>query len=185
MCVGVCVGVGVGGVWVCKWVGWKVIKQPKSFSFLLLLLQMGQFKIAWLFHNGFHTKQRHFTLSSAPTHHFFFFKVSQGSSNWSLYEELCVFICSAISLTCMHVHKSLSNESKSFLKITELELRLVCMETGKGFVCKKVCSMYYGWEVTLLQVYNQRLTERISTVQCFAQQVWGIQTTEYCNQFTT
>jgi len=61
----------------------------------------------------------------------------------------------------MQVHKSLSNESKSFLKITELELQLVCMETGKGFVCKKVCSVYYGWKVTMLQVYNQRLTERI------------------------
>jgi len=29
------------------------------------------FKIVWLFHDGFHTKRQHFTLSSAPTHYFF------------------------------------------------------------------------------------------------------------------
>jgi len=35
---------------------------------------------------------------------------------------------------CTHVHKALSNKAKSLLKFAELEIRSVCMETGKLFV---------------------------------------------------
>ena len=68
-------------------------------SFVLLLL----------LRDGFHTKQQHFPLSSAPAHHFSFyrFEVSRGSSNHSL--KNYSFLCDAIFFfTCMHAHKSLS-----------------------------------------------------------------------------
>ena len=39
------------------------------------------------------------------------------------------FIYDTIFFTCTHVHKTLSNETYSLLKITEIEIRSVCMET--------------------------------------------------------
>jgi len=45
--------------------------QTAKTFFFLLLLQTGWFKFAWLFHDGFRTKQQHFSLSSAPAHRFF------------------------------------------------------------------------------------------------------------------
>ena len=55
------------------------------------------------------------------------FKVSRDHSNWSL-KNYC-FICDAIFFTCTHAHIAPSNKTKSLLKIADLEIWLVCMET--------------------------------------------------------
>jgi len=79
----------------------------RMFSFPLLLLLRASSKLHdYVFHNGFHTKQQHFTLSSAPAHRF--------SHLWNLTrcfkpvtEELYSFICDTIFFTCMHAQESL------------------------------------------------------------------------------
>ena len=85
----------------------KLARQPKCCSF---------FKILWLFHNCFRTKQQHFTLSSALV-----ITVSRGSLNRSL--KNYGFICNTIFFTCMHAHNHLATKRLLF-KIAEFEIWL-------------------------------------------------------------
>ena len=54
------------------------------------------------------------------------FSVSRGA--WNQSRKNYGFICDAIFFTYTHVHKALSNETI----VTELEIRSVCMETGRA-----------------------------------------------------
>jgi len=73
---------------------------------------------SWLFHNGFHTKRQHFTLSIAPAHCFFTsLKSHEALLNWSL--KNYGFIEVPFS---SYMHKLLSNEMYLFRKIAELEI---------------------------------------------------------------
>ena len=49
----------------------KLLVANPSSKLFFFLLQTGYFKFAWLFHDGFCTKQQHFSLSSVPAHRFF------------------------------------------------------------------------------------------------------------------
>ena len=62
----------------------------------------------WLFHDGFHTKQQHFTLSSAPAHWFFSTLKSHmvvWTSHWRTMASL------EMQFSLVHMHKSLSKET--------------------------------------------------------------------------
>ena len=78
------------------------------------------------------------------------FKVSQGTSNQSLKNYNYGFICDAIFFTCTHVHISLGNGTYLLLKVAELEIRLVCMETGRVFVIHCCQYLNRAWS-TILQ----------------------------------
>ena len=76
----------------------KVARWPKRFASSKL----------WLFHDGFHKKQQHFTPSSAPARCFFSTLKSHKvvwTSHWRTMASL------EMQFSLVHMHKSLSNET--------------------------------------------------------------------------
>ena len=74
-------------------------RQNVFLSFFFFFFFFFLFKIAWLFHNGFSTKQKHFTLSSVPAHRFLRTSKSYKAVNKELWLHFqCTFF------TCMHAH---------------------------------------------------------------------------------
>ena len=99
-----------------------VIKHQKSTKpESLLFLQTGLLKSVWLFHNGFCTKQQHFTLSSAQT------LKSYGAVQTSHWRTVLWLLCDAISsFVCMHTNHLVMKGIS--LKIAALEIQSVYVE---------------------------------------------------------
>ena len=85
----------------------EIAKRPKSFLSSSSSDRLVQ--IEWLFHNGFYTKQQHFTLSSAPAHAFSgnLTKCSNDILNYGFaWDAILLFVC--MRTKCSHDNRYLS-----------------------------------------------------------------------------
>jgi len=97
---------------------------------LLLLIQMGLFKFAWLFHDGFCTKQQHFSPSSAPAHRLFpGFRSHEAV--WTAHWRTVASFATPFSFHVYECAQVLSNEMLLLRKIAELEIQLACWQCLK------------------------------------------------------
>ena len=100
------------------------------FSFLILRLDSSKLHD---FHDGFHTKQQDFSLSSAPAHHFFTTWQSHAhgssTSRWRIIASFAMLFSSLLHMLRKHLAMK-HNYSRSMGQ----NYGLVCMETEWGFV---------------------------------------------------
>ena len=100
------------------------------FLLFLRLLQMGLFKIVWLFHDGFCAKQQHFTLSSAPAYRFSQLKSHEvvWTSQWRTMASFVMPFSSFVYMCTNHL------ATKQLLfNIAELEIRLCVWRQGESW----------------------------------------------------
>ena len=139
-------------------------RQMFSYFFLLLLLlllQMGQFKFAWLLHDGFHTKQQHFPLNSAPANRFFTGLESHEVVRTAHWRTMASF-ATPFFFIFLHVYACAQiTEMWLLCKIAELEILLVCGECLKeAWSGKWFFSQYYIgslWGKTCCSVIDGQL----------------------------
>ena len=113
----------------------KVSRRPKSFSSVFFRLASSNlcdcFTMVLAQTAAFYTEQ-----CTSPSL-FQNFEVSRGGLNQWL--KNYGFIYNALFFTCMHAHKSLGNEMYLLLKIADLKIQLMCMETGRALSSIVAC----------------------------------------------